>query len=385
MWISAGIYPGAPSYTIWREGNNYFAKDENGYIASGFSGTNISLISQNCINALPLSSFHGGIILYKVGEYVFDSGISTGSKYGVQIVGEGWTSTVLDFSSVEGAAIKFGSVSGETYFHRMRDVRIKVGSSSNAVGVYLVRTYYANLENVRLTADLTGSNSTGIIVDGTTLTDVFCGYNTIFQPELQNFKIGILFNGTTSKNDIISGRVKGKTTIQSGSYGVYIDAKTGKYSDTVAVFGLAIEYYSVGLFIHEYAHDCSFTSLRLEQMGDGIVINGSYNFFHQTSFSQGSFTGLLIDDNGFGNVFRDSYDLPTERFGNVTVGASASSVWVEHSLYWGNASNIYIFAIPSWSTTIFVSGINTTHAQLNFGSTSGSDQFCLWFAEYRQQ
>lgn len=40
--ISLGIYPGAPSYTVWREGSNCFAKDVNGFIA--YSGTNAGQI-----------------------------------------------------------------------------------------------------------------------------------------------------------------------------------------------------------------------------------------------------------------------------------------------------------------------------------------------------
>jgi len=40
IWISPGVYPGAPSYTIWREGSNYFAKDAFGQI--DYSGTNAS-------------------------------------------------------------------------------------------------------------------------------------------------------------------------------------------------------------------------------------------------------------------------------------------------------------------------------------------------------
>ena len=42
LTISPGVYPGAPSYTVWMEGSNYFAKDANGMIA--FSGTNASQI-----------------------------------------------------------------------------------------------------------------------------------------------------------------------------------------------------------------------------------------------------------------------------------------------------------------------------------------------------
>jgi len=47
FYISSGVYPGAPSYTIWKEGANYFAKDVNGMLK--YSGTNASQIITNCI------------------------------------------------------------------------------------------------------------------------------------------------------------------------------------------------------------------------------------------------------------------------------------------------------------------------------------------------
>lgn len=46
--LSGGIYPGAPSFTVWREGSNYFAKSQFGQII--YYGTNASEILQNAIN-----------------------------------------------------------------------------------------------------------------------------------------------------------------------------------------------------------------------------------------------------------------------------------------------------------------------------------------------
>jgi len=62
--ISSGVYPGAASYTIWRDGDYYYAK--NAYGAIDFSGTNFSAISESVLNALPSS---GGKILLKAGYY----------------------------------------------------------------------------------------------------------------------------------------------------------------------------------------------------------------------------------------------------------------------------------------------------------------------------
>jgi len=47
--ISGGVYPGAPSYTIWNEGSDYFAKDANGLLA--YSGTNASQIITSCVGS----------------------------------------------------------------------------------------------------------------------------------------------------------------------------------------------------------------------------------------------------------------------------------------------------------------------------------------------
>ena len=51
FWISSGVYPGAPSYTIWKEGSNYFAKDANGEIE--FSGTNATEVIEDAIDNAP--------------------------------------------------------------------------------------------------------------------------------------------------------------------------------------------------------------------------------------------------------------------------------------------------------------------------------------------
>jgi hypothetical protein len=67
--ISPEVYPEAPSYTVWMEGSNYFAKDANGIIA--FSGTNASQILQNTLNA----SVNGGKIFVKEGNYTFNTSV----------------------------------------------------------------------------------------------------------------------------------------------------------------------------------------------------------------------------------------------------------------------------------------------------------------------
>jgi len=92
LTISGGIYPAAPSYTIYRVGNSYYAKDCNGQI--DYTGTNISSISTSVLSALS----SGGNIYFCSGNYIFDSSVyvpahSSGStEYGREIIisGAGW-------------------------------------------------------------------------------------------------------------------------------------------------------------------------------------------------------------------------------------------------------------------------------------------------------
>jgi len=88
FYISSGVYPGAPSYTVWKEGSNYFAKDANGLIA--YSGTNASQIIQNCID-------NGGVrprILFKAHSYSFDTTILPTKP--IEIEGEGYATLLMD-------------------------------------------------------------------------------------------------------------------------------------------------------------------------------------------------------------------------------------------------------------------------------------------------
>lgn len=73
-----GIYPGAPSFTVWREGSNYFAKDSNGELK--YPSSNATYTIQSCINV-------GNIVLIKYGVYQLDSSILIAYNY-VKLIGE---------------------------------------------------------------------------------------------------------------------------------------------------------------------------------------------------------------------------------------------------------------------------------------------------------
>jgi len=86
--IGGGIYPGAPDYTVWREGNNYFAKNASGVVE--FSGTNATQVIRNAMQNAENNG--GGTILLKAGIYECGN-IDFCSN--VDVKGEGISATIL--------------------------------------------------------------------------------------------------------------------------------------------------------------------------------------------------------------------------------------------------------------------------------------------------
>jgi hypothetical protein len=66
--LTSGMYPGAPSFTIWNESSNYFAKDASGLIFS--SGTNLTQVIQSCLT-------QETELYFKRGTYYITANLST--------------------------------------------------------------------------------------------------------------------------------------------------------------------------------------------------------------------------------------------------------------------------------------------------------------------
>lgn len=82
FWVAPGIYPGAPTYTFWREGNNYFAKDANGEIE--YSGTN----ANNLIETVATNNSH---VAFAEGTYLITeaNGIQLWNVHNLTLTGLG--------------------------------------------------------------------------------------------------------------------------------------------------------------------------------------------------------------------------------------------------------------------------------------------------------
>lgn len=86
FYLFGGIYPGAPSYTIWTDSAFYYAKNINGFMA--YSGTNLSLIFQEMIDSL---APEGGKIYFAGGDFIFTNTVSLKSGDFIQGEAIGYT------------------------------------------------------------------------------------------------------------------------------------------------------------------------------------------------------------------------------------------------------------------------------------------------------
>jgi hypothetical protein len=96
--INRGIYPSGPSYTIWEEDGNYFAKNTYGVIA--YSGTDAAVVIQAALD-------NGGQIYLSGGNYILEDTIWLTDN--CKITGEGIESTVLVQNADLGGLVRGGS------------------------------------------------------------------------------------------------------------------------------------------------------------------------------------------------------------------------------------------------------------------------------------
>lgn len=179
FWISPGVYPGAPSYTVWKEGSDYFAKDANGEL--DFTGINATKVIDDAIDAL--STSHGDILL--VGNISIETGISLDQSY-VSLRGSLEWATNIVYTGT-GSAIRVGLKGGVAKeLNKVENMRI-VGSSSGAYGleVYSLRTSLANL----FIEDFT--NGKGIWFSGNNTSYSWSAYASVYNVEISNCKYGI--------------------------------------------------------------------------------------------------------------------------------------------------------------------------------------------------
>jgi len=146
FWLSAGIYPQA-NYTIWFETPNYFAKDLNGEIE--FSGSNGSLLLQNCIDQLVSegSAYAYGMIdvsarIQFLSSITLDSAIDLTDIINLEFMGVG-RDNGIELIVEHNENIAFDLTNSRFIFFRNLSVRVSSGYRPSVV-LYLARGTLAN-------------------------------------------------------------------------------------------------------------------------------------------------------------------------------------------------------------------------------------------------
>ena len=352
--ISGGIYPGAPSYTIWKEGSNYFAKNSNGELE--FSGTNASQVILSANNALT----DGGVIYLKSGTYQLGTTkLLLSTK--VSLIGEGRDYVTLEYTGSD-YAIETTTTGVFSYYSRLAGFRVK-GTSSGAGGIHFFKTLYAKIEDV-LVQDFT--NGVGIYVDGQ---DKGAFWNSLYDIFVFNCSVGLKFTGTTARanqNNVFGGRIDDCAT------GVHI--KRGQHNN---FFGLDVSDGTTGFLIEDTRNFLD--SPWLETLTIGLNITSDWNIIINPFF--GNISGDKVVCTGSDNQFiskGSAYGFVTVNSGTATINAS-TTVTFDHGL-----AGTPTLVLCSFNSTGYGAWTwSATSTQITITVTNSGTYEVYWYAEYK--
>lgn len=156
--ISAGHYPNATSYTIFKDGSTYYAK--NSYGAIIYSGTNATTVFQAIFDLNP------DTVLIKEGTYDLNS-IEIDSH--CHITGEGWD-TILDGSGLGNGEYIFvlnGSLGSEKTDVTIENLYFYTGYSGYVGGAIYMNYVYQNINiknNQFECGEVSGSSASAVAI-----------------------------------------------------------------------------------------------------------------------------------------------------------------------------------------------------------------------------
>ena len=406
--ISPGIYPGAPSYTIWKEGNYYFAKNSNGKIE--FSSTNASYVIQQAINNAPNG---GKIFIRNVGDYVITQTIIIAEK---RVILESDFATLKSNGADPILLIKCPNQllgQGTTYIiwnasqTTIRNLRFE-GSSKTEEGVRIEAYYNAIIENCFFR-----NLEKGIVIasgdkwtECTTIRDCHiegCKYGIYFEAEAPYYNNGFCHIETV------------KIQMQDDNcYGIYWESDA--YSRWNVIEDIMIWIHgdnSYGVYCQGDLTDTVFIDLFIENFKEnptavyGVYLASGLNtssgghatvYFYplpQVTY-QGSTRQLTYDiyvdeTNGRRHWFVIDGDMELGVSGVVTIPSGQSEVmhhnWLNEKLTVENGAEWDIVVSPLQNMAgveWWVEKLNATHFKIKLSSSSPSDKEFAWTAMIRQ-
>jgi len=327
FYLSGGVYPSSPTYTIFPEGSTYYAKSSYGEIE--FSDTDAGKVTQDCVNAIGGTT--KGSVYYTAGEFSFETTVTT-TKYKT-FYGSG-ISTLLKTDS----NIGIFNVTGDEVTIRDMKIACYFGSEVTASGIHVHQT-----PNVWIQRVFVENFKIGLLAYGSQTWGLFIS-DSIFHNHTQ---FSIYFNGY-SGSKVKNCHFSGGTEITTVS-GVVIDAGAtyneiiGNHFDDM---NQGIELNGTGSTVHhitivgnefERIRDLADIYVKLSSdvtIGDNAIEGEGYGYYgiylDETSFC--TITGNVISHKGRHGIFVDKNGNRSITItGNVLRGNSRET----HNTYHG--------------------------------------------------
>jgi len=379
LYISSGIYPGAPSYTVWGEGGNYFAKDAHGQI--DYSGTNAATVINNAVVA---AGMWGGSV-------VCNGAIELTDPIIIQMGGAGAFSFEFErlqwISAFNEDAILINGTTSYTvwngYFKGNNIVIYKPSYTHTALTLYNINLGHVDIGDINCYGDgVTGGgvNSVGFKIEcnGTTGTDA--SFNTINIRRIKSFETAIMLmasnggevadnnlydtiiqrsvNGTSQHIDFASASVA-----NNRYYGLTIDGTGG---------ALQIGFYNIG----EYN---AYIGVRTHDVPGGATAYYTQSYLYTEGRPRLIASYGITAANTVGSWhFIDNFEFIDQNSG--TTAAITSGTSVTHGINAGTPTSITITATVTGMSNIYVDTVGSTSFKINFAG--GGSQVFYWDAEY---
>lgn len=431
--ISQGVYPGAPSYTIWREGSTYYAKNAYGVLLSPSGSTNASQIINNA--RLELKSVGGTILLMGVITITSPILVSTGdgSYDGLNIVGESWimqgggivtqgtllqTSGAIDAIQIIGGASVVSGVSISNLAIRgsgkangksgivanitdqLQIHKVGIFNFENAVSMYrsdaphiyhntfLVNGYGLNLNSVIYGKidgnDISDNDNDGVYLRSTYGTSY--GNKIINNNFIRNYRgvevvnVAVITVETTiSLNFIIGGDREGILMNLSGNFvieGNIIDGNSASANNTYS--GIKLEQSGFGTVGRNIIRTISGTQHKYAIEESGVDYTYNNDVSHNIFMEWGTAPVLrVIPTGGNKNFYSHNVGYVTESSGNESLATGGT---VTHGLA-GIPTSVTVTAGEGSPTDVYLTAVGGSTFTINFGG--GGTKLFYWEAKYQ--
>lgn len=215
--ISAGVYPGAPSYTVWTDNaGNYYAKNSYGVLT--YSTTNASYL----FNSLQAT---GTTFYIQKGTYDITNSITILYDH-VKIQGEQRGAVILSWSGAAGGSV---ITTGETpfiYDLTIEDLDFQTHDLGDAI--YLKPALRFTIRDINIAGGTTANTYSGIVLDATYGN---CGWGKIDNVMMDYVYYGINFFGTDATHATVDIHIGAVFATHIMAYGLRFAA----WTDTIDV------------------------------------------------------------------------------------------------------------------------------------------------------